>query len=302
MLEFKKIELPDKKWIDELLGYSDFRATEYSFTTIFIWAGTYNSQIARYKDWLVIRSVAEEVANYVFPAGRGDLKDLIEALIADAQANAKKIRISTINPCFIPQIEEIFPNKFTFTPTRDSYDYIYLTDDLLNLVGSKYQPKRNLISGFKKNYQWEYELINHDDANYAALIDGCKVMTKRWCQERDCESNESLAGESEAVGLALDNFKELNLQGALVRIGGEVVGYTIGEPISSDTFIVHIEKAFIQYKGLYQYITNEFVRSNIQGFKYVSREDDAGDEGLRKAKLSYYPVFLEEKYIMEIKK
>jgi hypothetical protein len=81
-----------------------------------------------------------------------------------------------------------------------------------------------------------------------------------------------------------------------LRVDGEVVAYTVGEPLNSDTYIVHIEKAFSDIKGAYPMINQSFVLDRTEKFKYINREDDAGDEGLRKAKLSYNPVFMIEKY------
>jgi hypothetical protein len=66
--------------------------------------------------------------------------------------------------------------------------------------------------------------------------------------------------------------------------------------LNSDTVIVHVEKAFQDYRGAYQFINREFVKKIAPGYKYVNREDDIGDEGLRKAKESYYPIFMLEKF------
>ena len=78
-------------------------------------------------------------------------------------------------------------------------------------------------------------------------------------------------------------------------MNGEVVAFTIGESLCEDTFVVHIEKAFANIQGAYPMINQQFVEHECMNYKYVNREEDTGAEGLRKAKLSYYPAFLEEK-------
>ena len=90
------------------------------------------------------------------------------------------------------------------------------------------------------------------------------------------------------------NYKELGLVGGVLRAEGKIVGFSIGERASNeDTFIVHIEKAFADIQGAYPMINQQFVIHEMEDFKYVNREDDAGEEGLRKSKLSYRPVFME---------
>ena len=91
------------------------------------------------------------------------------------------------------------------------------------------------------------------------------------------------------IGLGLD------LKGGILRIDGKIVAFTIGEPICPDTFVVHIEKAYADVPGAYTMINQQFVEHECMDYKYVNREDDAGSEGLRKAKLSYKPVFMVEK-------
>ena len=100
----------------------------------------------------------------------------------------------------------------------------------------------------------------------------------------------------------MDHFFDEGLKGGLICTKEEgIVAYSIGAPLSSDTFIVHIEKAFAEVQGAYPIINQEFVRHNCMDYKYVNREDDVGDEGLRKAKLSYKPAILLEKYTATLK-
>jgi hypothetical protein len=94
---------------------------------------------------------------------------------------------------------------------------------------------------------------------------------------------------------ALAHLEELELKGGLIRLDGEVIAFTLGEPICEDTFVVHIEKAFADIQGAYPMINQQFVEHECSDYQYINREEDTGAEGLRKAKLSYRPVFLVEK-------
>jgi hypothetical protein len=93
----------------------------------------------------------------------------------------------------------------------------------------------------------------------------------------------------------------LGLTGGMLKIDGQVVAFALGEPISDDTFVVHIEKAFGDIQGAYPMINQQFAEHECSEYKYINREDDAGSEGLRKAKLSYRPAFLIEKGIVKEK-
>ena len=83
-----------------------------------------------------------------------------------------------------------------------------------------------------------------------------------------------------------------------VYFNSKIVAFTTGEPICKDTFVVHIEKAFSDIEGAYTMINQQFVEHECSDYKYVNREDDAGAEGLRRAKLSYRPAFMVEKGIV----
>ena len=120
-------------------------------------------------------------------------------------------------------------------------------------------------------------------------------MNKRWCAANDCMMEDEKLSEQCAVAQAFRHFEALGLKGGLIRVDGEVIAYCMGEPLNSDTFVVHIEKAMSEIQGAYPMINQQFVKNTCQDYQYINREDATGAEGLRKAKLSYYPVLLEEK-------
>ena len=298
--QFKDIELSDKEWADPLLAVSDYRATEYCFTSLYIWAGMFGTRIARWKDWLLIRSDGEEgCANYIFPAGSGDVQEVLRVLEEDAASIGRKPVIWAIADAR-DTIEAAFPGQYRFTQIRKSFDYLYETEKMISLAGKKYQPKRNFISRFKaQNPDWTYESIRPDgDPELCRRqLEECRAMTDEWCALNGCSHNESMRMEACAVRTALRDFVPLRLRGGILRSGGRIVAYTLGERLNSDTFIVHVEKAFSDVTGAYPMINRCFLEHEAAGLRYVNREDDAGDEGLRRAKLSYHPAYMLEKYL-----
>ena len=126
-------------------------------------------------------------------------------------------------------------------------------------------------------------------------VEDCFQMALKWRNENGCEEDLEKNAEICVTLNSLRLFEELGLKGGVLRIDGEVAAFTVGEPICSDTFGVHIEKAYAEVQGAYPMINQQFVSHECMDYKYVNREEDTGAEGLRKAKMSYRPVFMVEK-------
>ena len=285
MVEFKEVELTDINWTRELLGYSGYRGCEYTFGNNFMWQCVFYTRIARYKDFYLIKSGS---GGYFFPAGRGDFREAVEYLKADAKENGENLKFVTMNKASMEWLSENYPDEFKFCSNRDMYDYIYNFCDLAELKGKKYHSKRNFINRFREN-NWCYESITPQN------IHECAEMNERWIKEYEA-ADKGLMRESCVVNRGLEHFGDLGFKGGLLRVDGEVAAFTFGEAVTCDTFVVHAEKAFTRIQGAYPAINNEFVSRECCDFAYINREEDMGLENLRKAKLSYHPAFLEEKY------
>lgn len=295
MLNFKAIELKDKQWINERLKESDFKGCEYSFANNFIWSIPNKIEFADVNNFYCLKSEWDKGISYTFPAGKGDIKSTIELLINDAQERGYKFYLRGIIEEEMERLKQIFPDKFDFYCPREECDYIYTSEKLISLSGKKLHGKRNHIARFKDNNNWIYEDINKENIN------DCLDMSEEWCRLYSQLDDEGLKNEICAVKQAFKYYFELGFKGGLIRADNKVVAFTIGEPLSSDTFVVHIEKAFAEIQGAYPIINQQFAEHNCKEFKYVNREEDVGDEGLRKAKLSYYPEIILEKYTAVIK-
>ena len=186
-------------------------------------------------------------------------------------------------------LEELYPERFTFTEDRDSFDYIYSREDLVLLSGKKYHSKRNHIAFFEKQ-EYQYEELN--DKN----LSECLSMNAVWIEKNSDKFYDGIDKEQWALTRAFEHYDELGYKGALLRRDGQVVAFTLGEEMNDNMFCTHFEKAFSDIRGAYPTINREFAKRTLTGYKYINREEDTGDEGLRKAKLSYKPVKLLVKY------
>lgn len=290
MLDFNEPVIADKDRADEILLNSDYRSSDYCFGNLFIWRGRFKLKIAFAEDLLAVKFENYGRTFYLFPAGKGDTERLLSEMCEDAHKSGKPFVMAGVTAGIRSRIEELFPGKFSFAEDRKNYDYIYNSSDLIELKGKKYHSKRNHISRFMSLGDWGYEQINADN------IKDCVEMNDEWCRRNGCAQDKGLAQEYCAVREAAKNFKSLGFDGGLIRMYGKVVAFTMGERLCADTYDVHIEKAFSDVEGAYTVINNEFVTRCCADYRYINREEDTGDEGLRKAKLSYHPAILLEKY------
>ncbi len=292
MLDFTPITLDDRQRMSTLLQKGHRGALEYNFTSNFMWRKIVHLQKAEINDFLVVRSGEnEDDVSYIFPSGEGDVKPIIDALISHHKEKGTALSFNTVLSKDKETLEALYPGQFEYTELRDAFDYVYLAESLRTLKGKKLAAKRNHINRFiENNPGWVYEDITLE--NLAQV----KEMSREWCRIAGCQDNEELFEESCAVEQAFKHYEALGLEGGLIRVEGRIVAFAMGEPLSDDTYVVHIEKAFYDIQGAYQIINREFARARTEGFEYINREDDTGDEGLRKAKLSYNPAFLVEKH------
>ena len=296
MLNFKPITLEARRDLLPFLGKKHHSACYQSFATMYLWSGIYQTRYCLTGEWLFTKSGRED--GYGFPYGDGDLKEGITLLRQDAEENGKELWFFGLLPTEKAWLEANYPGEFTYTASRDDAEYIYEADKLMTYAGKKLHGKRNHVNKFKALHgdNWSYETITEDN------LEECFQMALKWRNLNGCEDDEEKNSEMCVTLNSLRLYKELNLIGGLLRVGDEIVAFTIGEAVNDDTFVVHIEKAYADIEGAYTMINQQFVEHEVAGkYKYTNREDDVGEEGLRKAKLSYKPVFMVEKGVVTLK-
>ena len=295
MHKLHTVSLEDKKWINKILSEVDFYTCEYLFGNIFSYGAKMEILVSEISGCLVTKCIQDDYVMYCCPVGKGNLKDAFDFILDDAKDDGRDFEIFGISPDTAEFMSKNYGDILDIFLVRDTFDYIYNSEDLINLTGKKYQPKRNHISYFMKNNNWSYERLTVDN------IPECYEMSKLWLEGALEEYREELEGELKIIKRVFDNYDKLDYVGGLLRVDGRVVAYTMGEPASMDIFSVHIEKAFSDIRGAYPMINQQFVKNELSGYKYINREDDTGAENLRKAKLSYYPAILAEKYEAKLK-
>ncbi len=290
MIDFKSVTPQDQKLLYSFIFPGERRDSNLSIASLCCWQFLNCSSFAVIGEQLVIRfCFPDSQTVYTLPAGEKAGKQVIRLLARQAMEENLPLYIYGILPELQERLEETFPGVFEYRDNRDHADYLYLRQDLAELKGKNYQPKRNHVNKFRKTYDYRYTPLT------TAMVQDCILMYEQWCEDRRCMEDESLESEKQALLFGLDHFDELGLSGGALWVEGHIVAFTFGRPVNHDTFCIHAEKALLTFEGAYNAINWEFARRLSGSYLYLNREEDLGIPGLRKAKLSYHPFKLLEK-------
>ena len=294
---FKKLSLEDKNSIDKYIYPYKFLSCEYSFTSLYIWKDACDIQYTIYKQALILKKKDFD-GNYHFmqPLGynKEDLGDIIEELKAYREENHMKYLFKDLEESFIQEFNVLLneKNDFYIEEDRDNFDYLYEAKKLMTFSGKKLHSKKNHYNAFVKSYNYEVVEIN-DEKVITDVID----IAEKWYEETD-EKDIKLYYELLAIKDIINNMSLLNLHGVAVYVDGKVAAFSIGESLNEKLAIIHIEKGDKNINGIYSFIAKTFIDKCFNNAEIINREQDLGIDGLRKSKMSYYPLKLEKKFIL----
>ncbi len=305
----------DRQLIQSYTLWGERQNCDLSFANLISWKYLYNTQFAIVNDYLVFRFHYNRHLAYMMPVAKpqpqedGTFKvqpcdecsiEVIKAIRDDSIAKGHPFLMMGVCNYMRDLIEQRFPDTFDIKPNRDFADYIYTREKLVNLSGKKLQSKRNHINKFKSLYpNYEYRALTPD------LIPQCLALEKQWRKVSkddtdETDLDEELSEELRSMTRAFNRWDRLGLIGGTIWVDNKLVAFTFGCPINQTTFDVCVEKADVNYEGAFTIINQEFVKHLPEKYFYINREEDMGDEGLRRAKESYRPdILLEKNIIME---
>lgn len=292
-MEFEPVRIENRAEFATLLSQRRQENSWLTFGNVFTWRQAFDTQWTRLPEGILIRFGKDGQDFFLPPVLRpqASFARVVVEIANAVAAEGQKFFMQGLSAEMAAEVERDSPEKFVLTAKRDRFDYLYNADDLRNLAGRRYHAKRNYINRFRtETSDWRYEPLT------AALVPECLQVAEKWCVGREGDQTEELAHEYAAISEALTHYDELEYLGGAIRIQGKIEAFTLAEKLNADTVVVHIEKADAAITGLFPVINQEFCRSLGPEIKYVNREEDLGNPGLRKAKESYYPVRLVEKY------
>ena len=291
MIQFEKISIDQKNWLNEYLHRMEKRCCEYSYVNLYLWG---RKRVAELNGFLLLQAQFDRKSVYLYPVGEGDIKVVLDAIIHDASVRGIPCCLSALTEADCRQVEALYPGAFQIYCDRDSYDYIYAIDDLADLRGRKFQKKRNHLNRFEQEHP-DAQILPLD----AQTMEAAHLLAQKWYEERtaiDPDGDYHL--EKIALERAFSHYGELGMEGVVLVEQGNVMAFAMGSRLTGDTYDIHFEKALGASDGTYAAINRGFaryLREKYPEVKWLNREDDMGIEGLRKAKLSYNPDHMVEK-------
>jgi len=289
MLKFKRLTLDDIPTVKPYFAMSGTRTCDNTVGGAVMWRDYFETEYAIFNDTIVFKVMG---TSFTMPIG-GDVDGMLMQIEIYCRENDMPMVINPVGEADMLRLKSRY--KIVATANRDMADYLYLAEDLAYMRGRKYSGPRNHINRFKReNKDYCYKKITAD--NIGDVISFYEELVEA-SGEKD---SDMFLEDREKTFEVLNNFEKYSQIGLALYVEDKVVAFGIGEVIS-DTLFEHIEKADTTYAGAYQMIASGFAREHLDlGITYVNREDDAGDEGLRKSKLSYRPIELLDKYKVKV--
>ena len=292
--EFKPVTHSAMKEIWPYLSLEKGRTTDFSYAGVLMWVEYFKYEYVIYDDTLFIKGVVENdmsVPAFSLPVGKLSLKNSVELLKEYCEANNLRLEFSAVPEYALEEMKAL--NPIRVEPLSDWGDYLYDAQMLATVAGKKMSKKRNHVSQFRRAYpEWKAVELTPENADVAM-----KFMD---VFDLEGDSTEMARAERELSRRLISMIKEgdKNLEGMILYAGDTVGAYTIGD-VKGDTLFIHVEKATRSVNSSYEMINYVFAKHMTEKYsniKYINREDDAGDMGLRMAKESYHPLEILKKY------
>ena len=291
----RALTLEDRALIEEAVAREGPEGSEFTFTNLFIWRDAYQLQMSQVDGALCLFSRRSDPEDWFVlpPLLADDGPAVVEKALRHLAESGHDAKLSRVTKAQLEKLG-ISGERFAVEEDRDNWDYVYLVRDLAELSGNKYHDKRNHIAQFAAKHGFEYRPLTPD------LVRACQELQDLWCDEKHCDLVATLRAEAKAVKEALERLASLRAVGGCIVVEGRVVAFALGEALSEDTVVIHIEKANAGLHGLYQVINQQFLERQWRDFTYVNREQDLGLRGLRRAKESYNPHHMVEKHSVRL--
>lgn len=284
-MNFKPFDEEAKKLISKYTLNNGYKGSDYSYNAFLSWFD--DIEYAHESDVLYIRVLDGGILKYMLPVFNKQmgLEEALDKLPPD----------SILAFVTKPQKEEL-AHLYASYKNRDWAEYIYASDEFINLTSKKLHSKRNFRTRFLSNYSKNYAMEKLRPEDYSEI----SQLEEKWALGQNCprEQKQTIEKEGKLLSQWLDESIKGNLICDVLRIDGELVGCAIGEKMPNGNAVEMYEKANIDYIGIYTFLATEFAKRNFSDCRYINRQDDVGNEGLRQSKKSYSPKVILDKYVL----
>ncbi|MCI7146200.1 MAG: phosphatidylglycerol lysyltransferase domain-containing protein [Clostridiales bacterium] len=300
-----RITIADREFLEKYLNGYEYKTSGLSFSAQYMWRDINQFSWDIIGEYMCICGISHLeledgiVLPFMFPpltcTGEYDKEALRETIFKAKERFEKAGQPFSLRlvPVHIMEIISDAVPELSWKDDRPNYDYIYRTQDLIELKGRDYHSKKNHLNYFKKNYEYEYVELT------SAMADDAMRFIDEFNRRKEVPPHEMELLKMEEVAMkdVFENIEAVGYSAGAIKIDGKIEAVALGGRLGKKMVTEHVEKANVNFRGLYQAINNEFCRNVASWAKYINREEDMGIPNLRKAKLSYRPARLLEKYI-----
>jgi hypothetical protein len=292
MLSFTKVGLKDMEILRPWFAAAGERSSDCTAGAAVMWRDFFQTEYALHGASLILRyQLQDGGTSFNMPLG-GDTAAALREIEAYCGAGGVPMRLCCVTEKDLALPRALYPVEAS--SNGDWSDYLYLAEDLRTFSGRRYNGQRNHVNAFKRAYP-DYRL---EEARPEDMEELRSFYTHSG--RVDCKDSLYFREEQKIVFDVLERYEDYSALGGILRAGGGVVAFSMGEVVG-DTLFVHIEKADFKCRGAYQVMVQEFARRFAgPGVVYVNREEDCGDEGLRRSKQSYHPCQMIRKYTVQV--
>ncbi len=268
----QRLELKHKDLLYQRLKAITDPLSEYSFANLYLFREQHSYEVLM-GDHVFVRGRTYDGHSFVMPTEPVAKMGL--ACLRDALDQSEFL--FPIPESWLPRFP---PEEFEATFNEGDADYLYTVQKMSSYAGRRLHKKRNLLKQFVEGYRHEALPLTND-----RLIEAKSVL-EEWHRESDLDPAQTDYGPCRE---ALELYEELALCGGIYYADGEPAGFVLGEEVNDETFVLHFAKARTKFKGVYQFMFNNFAKVLPQKYKYLNLEQDLDKENLRVFKSSYVP-------------
>ena len=258
--------------------------SEYTFPNLYLFRANHDYEVMIDKE-IFIRGRSYDGRTYIMPTS--DVRRLDTAYLRELMRD-----VEFLFPIPEDWLTAFDPTKFDVTFAEGDADYVYTVEKMSTYRGRHLHKKRNLLKQFLELYSHDARPLTND------RLDEARFILDDWLRTSAMKVDET---DYRPCLEALDRYEELVLCGGIYYAGGEPAGFVLGEELNPETFVLHFAKARTKFKGIYQYLFNNFAKILPPSYKYLNLEQDLDKENLRIFKSSYVPDLLLKKARVRLK-
>lgn len=299
IISFKSLTIDDKDVIEKYVDKENLESYEYLFSSLYMWRKLNNIKYTVVNDVLVIEKNEEGKGTfYAQPLkyNKENLTELVDILIErNENYTDRDYLFGDVDEKFINDLKKYTDYKIEIKEDINDFEYVYNTNDLIELRGKKYHGKKNHVNSFEKSYKYEIKSIDNEN-----VIKDCIMLLHKWHEEVAVTVDKEMLMEIDAIKDLFSELHYFDLQSIAIYVEGELAGFAVGEKVNDKMAVIHVERGEIEYKGIYAFLNRQFLIKDFSDIECVNRQEDTGNAGLRKAKRSYHPVKMVKKYLVKV--